>query len=103
MTRRGKILVAENEASSADNLRERLNRLGYSVVGIATSGTDAIQKTDELRPDLVLINTELKGVLDGIAAAEQIRTGFQIPVVYITAIETHTDEYTMQRAKVTDP
>jgi CheY-like chemotaxis protein len=97
---RGKILVVEDEPQSADNLRERLTRLGYTVVGVAPSGTEAIQKTDELRPDLALIDTELKGILDGIAAAEQIRAGFQIPVVYVTA---NSDDYTMQRAKVTDP
>lgn len=101
MTNRGKILLVEDDPSTIEDLRERLIRLEYSVVGVASSGTEAIQKTDELRPDLALIDTKLTGILDGIAAADQIRAGFQIPVVYLTAI---TDaEYTMQRAKVTNP
>lgn len=100
MQNRGKILIVEDDKLTADELRERLTRLGYTIVSVVSSGTDAIQKTDELRPDLAMIDTDLKGILDGIAAAEQIRAGFQIPVVYLT---TNTDEYTMQRAKVTDP
>jgi two-component system, response regulator PdtaR len=100
VTNRGKILIVENDSTAGEALRERLTRLGYVVPGSACTGTDAIQKTDELRPDLVLMDMQLKGILDGIEAAEQIRTGFQIPVVYVTAA---SDDYTMQRAKVTEP
>lgn len=103
MTKRGKILLVEDDPSAAEDLHRRLTQLNYQVVGIALSGTEAIQKADELRPDLVVINTDLTGVLDGIAAAEQIRTVFQMPVVYVKANTEDTDEYTMQRAKVTNP
>lgn len=100
MTNRGKIIIVEDEPGIADELRDRLGHLGYSVVGLARSGSEAIQKTDELRPDLVIIDMQLKGNLDGIEAAEQIRTGLQIPVVYLI---TSSDDYTVQRAKITEP
>jgi two-component system, response regulator PdtaR len=100
VTNRGKILVVDHDTTSADDITEQLRTLGYSPIGIAHSGHDAIQKTDELRPDLVLIDLQVKGTLDGIEAAEQIHAGFQIPVIYTTAA---SDEYTMQRARITDP
>ena len=100
MQTRGKILVVIDDPGAGSDLSERLTRMGYVVVGQTSCGNDAIIKTDELRPDLVLVDTDLKGIMDGIAAADQIRAGFQIPVVYLAE---NTDEYTMQRAKVTDP
>ena len=100
MQTRGKILVVVDDSDAGSDLTGRLTRMGYMVVGQTSCGNDAIFKTDELRPDLVLVDTQLKGVMDGIAAAEQIRAGFQIPVVYLAE---NTDEYTMDRAKVTDP
>ncbi len=100
MTSRGKILVLESEAEDAMHLCDRLVRLNYSVVGFSCCGEEAIEKADQSRPDLVLVDLGLKGVLDGIEAAGQIRAGFQIPVVYLT---TDSDDYTMQRAKHTEP
>src|SRR6476469_5469312 len=100
MTNRGRIILAENNASIAEDLSSRLVALGYSVNAVAVTGPEAVQKTDEFRPDLVLVDMQLLGVFDGIEAADQIRAGFQIPVVYLT---DSSDEYSMQRAKVTDP
>jgi DNA-binding NarL/FixJ family response regulator len=100
MISRGKILIVEDETSFADELKERLARMRYSPLGVATTGSDAIQHADEHRPDLVIMDMHLAGLVDGIEAAEQIHAGFQIPVVYVSS---HSDEYTMERAKVTDP
>ena len=100
MKNRGRIILAENDPAVAEELSSRITALGYTICAVAENGPDVVQKTDELRPDLVLVDVQLKGVFDGIEAADQIRAGFQIPVIYLTA---PSDDYTVQRAKMTDP
>ena len=100
VAKRGKILLAEDSPEVAAEIEQRLIRLNYEVIGVAVSGTDAIEKADELRPDLALIDIQMRGSVDGIEAADQIHAGFQIPVVYLAS---QTDPHTMQRAKVTNP
>jgi len=95
-----RILIIENEILIARELKARLKGLDYAVVGIVLSGREAIQAASELRPDIVLMDIVLKGALDGISAADEIRTRFDIPVVYVTA---YADESTLKRAKVTEP
>ena len=94
------ILVVEDEAIVATGIQNMLKSLGYAVSAVASSGKDAIKKAAEKRPDLVLMDIVLEGDIDGIEAAEQIRTRFNIPVVYLTA---YADEATVQRAKMTAP
>lgn len=74
--------------------------LGHAVVGIVTTGEDALRAARDTLPDLVLMDIILKGKIDGIVAAERIWETWGIPVVYLTA---YTDETTFQRAKLTDP
>jgi signal transduction histidine kinase len=95
-----KILIVEDESIVALDLRYRLDGFGYQVVAIADSGEEAIEKTAELAPDLVLMDIQLTGEIDGVETATQIRDGWNIPVIYITA---YTDEETVDRAKVTRP
>ena len=94
------ILIVEDESIIAMELSARLQKLGYNVVGIAQNGLEAIAKTDELQPDLVLMDIYLKGEMDGVEATTTIKEKFAIPVIYLTA---NTDEQTFQRAKVTEP
>jgi CheY-like chemotaxis protein len=95
-----KILIVEAEILIARELEARLKGLGYPVVRIALSGEEAIQATSELQPDLVLMDVVLGGTMDGITAAEKIRTWFGVPAVYLAA---YGDEGTLRRAKVTEP
>ena len=95
-----KILIVEDERVVAMDIQNRLKDLGYSVCGLASSGEDAVKKASELQPDLVLMDIVLKGKMDGIDAAGQIRERFNIPVVYLTAF---SDEKTLQRARLTGP
>ncbi|MBW4490894.1 MAG: response regulator [Trichocoleus desertorum ATA4-8-CV12] len=95
-----KILVVEDERIVARDIEKRLKKLGYVVPVTVASGEEAIKKTAEIRPDLVLMDIQLKGKLDGIETAEQIRADFDIPVIYLTA---YADEATLQRAKATEP
>jgi PAS domain S-box-containing protein len=97
---RAKILIVEDENIVAFNIQNRLEGLGYTVTAVISSGEVALQNVAETCPDLVLMDIKLKGPIDGIQAAEQIRKEFQIPVVYLTA---YTDEETLNRAKLTEP
>ncbi len=80
-----KILIVEDEILIAEDLRFTLQRLGYQVVGIASSGTEAMRKAGELHPDLVLMDVRLQGGMDGVETARQIRRGADIPMIYVTA------------------
>jgi signal transduction histidine kinase/DNA-binding response OmpR family regulator len=95
-----KILIVEDESIVALDIRYRLGNLGYQVSGIAASGEEALEKTAESTPDLVLMDIQLTGELDGVETAAQIRDRWNIPVIYITA---YTDEETVNRAKITRP
>ncbi len=95
-----RILVVEDESIVAADIQDRLESMGYDVPVTVASGEKAIEKTGALRPDLVLMDIQLKGRMDGVEAAEQIRQRFGIPVIYLTA---NADHPTVQRAKVTEP
>lgn len=95
-----KILVVEDEAITAMDIKRTLENRGFEVVATASRGEEAIKKAEELKPDLVLMDIILKGDMDGIEAADKIMTLFDIPVVYLTA---HTDKDTFDRAKLTKP
>jgi PAS domain S-box-containing protein len=97
---KAEILIVEDEAIIARDIERHLTGLGYQVVSTAASGEDAIREAGEKRPDLVLMDIRIRGDIDGVEAAEQVRARFDIPVVYLTA---HADEATLERAKVTEP
>jgi CheY-like chemotaxis protein len=97
---KARILIVEDESVVAKDIQTRLKGLGYAVSAIASSGEVAIQKAAGTHPDLVLMDIVLKGDVDGIEAASQIRSRLNIPVLYLTA---YTDEKTLERAKITEP
>ena len=95
-----RILVVEDQRLIAADIENTLKKLGYVVVGNVSSGEDAISTSDQVRPELVLMDVRLRGEMDGIQAAEIIRDRFNVPVVYLTA---YADEETILRAKKTTP
>jgi len=95
-----RILVVEDESIVALHIKSILESAGYTVSALASSGEEAIQRAADTHPDLVLMDIKLRGPMDGIQAAEQIRTRLNIPVIYLTAF---ADEATLQRAKITEP
>ena len=97
---KAKILVVEDESIVAKDIEKRLKSLGYAVPAVVSSGEEAIKKTAQTHPDLVLMDIKIKGDVDGVEAATQIRARFNIPVVYLTA---YSDEKTLERAKITEP
>jgi len=94
------ILVVDDEGIVAMDLSARLQRLGYRVCGRASSGEEAINKATADRPDLVLMDIKLKGQVDGVEAAQYIRTRLGLAVIFVTAF---ADEKTLERAKVAEP
>jgi PAS domain S-box-containing protein len=97
---KAQILVVEDDNIVVMELEDSLQSLGYAVCDMASYGKEAIEKAAERRPDLVLMDIRLKGDVNGIDAAQEIRDRFDIPVIYLTA---YADEDTLQRAKITEP
>ncbi len=97
---RPRVLIVDDEIIIARELETRLRSLGYEVVGLASSGGEAVRVASETKPDLILMDIVLKGEMDGIDAAGEIRRLCHAPVIYLTA---HTDRRTLERAKVTEP
>ena len=95
-----KILVVEDEIIVAEDIAGRLKKLGYSVTATVASGEEALEKVAENQPDLVLMDIVLKGEMDGVTAAEKIRSQVNVPTIFLTA---YADDKTLQRAKLTDP
>jgi DNA-binding NarL/FixJ family response regulator len=96
----GRILIVEDERIVAMGIKRMLVSLGYAVAGIASSGEDAIKKTEITCPDLVLMDIMLKGNINGIEAAKEIMTLFDVPVVYLTAC---SENKIMEKAWKTNP
>lgn len=94
------ILVVEDENIVAKDIQNSLIRLGYNVVGISSTGENAIELVKDHKPDLVLMDIMLKGQMSGIDAADVIRNEFSIPVIFLTA---YADENTLTKAKITEP
>jgi len=92
-------LIVEDEILIAEELRERLSRLGFSVIAAVDSADEGIAIATRERPDLVLMDIRLKGEKDGVQAAKEIRRQVDVPIVYLTA---HSDELTVNRAKATE-
>jgi two-component system, response regulator PdtaR len=95
-----KILIVEDNAIVALETKERLKKLGYTIAGVIGTGRDAIKMACSTKPDLILMDINLKGDIDGITVAEQIAGTCPAPVIYITA---YSNEGTRARAMKTNP
>ena len=93
-------MIVEDEAIVGEELKISLEDMGYTVTSINKSGEQAIEKADQDCPDLILMDIRLKGRMDGIEAAERIRSRLEIPVVFLTA---YADDDKLERAKLTMP
>jgi len=94
------ILIVEDEKLVADDLRETLELLGYTVPYSTTTAEDAIAKLDTLPIDLVLMDIRLAGSMDGIEASGIIQSQYRTPVIYLTA---NADQATLERVKASQP
>lgn len=94
------ILIVEDDEIITKVIDWRLNNLGYSVCGKTSTGIEALNFLKEQTPDLILMDINIKGGMDGIETAKKIKEIYSIPFVYITS---HSDGPTLERAKETKP
>lgn len=95
-----KILIVEDEMIIGAKISMQLSNLGYQVTGLLPRGEDALVHVQESKPDLVLMDINLKGSMDGIETATRLQQLVQVPIIYLTA---SADEPTFNRAKATKP
>jgi CheY-like chemotaxis protein len=97
---RPRILVVEDEVIVAMDIAMQLRELGFEPVGHATRGEQAIELAGQLQPDLVLMDVQLASDMDGVTAAQAIRTQFGVPVVFLSAFDSAA---AYDRAALTEP
>jgi PAS domain S-box-containing protein len=100
MVPKASILIVEDSFIVAYHLKTTLESEGYHVIGTVDSGEEALELLKKNKPDLVLMDIMLNGVLDGVETARLVKQDHNLPVIYITAL---TDRDTIQRAKITEP
>jgi len=100
MAAKTRILIAEDDIQGAKYLKQSLLLLGYEVTGIVSDGDQVNSAAVEQQPDLIVMDVTLNGKIDGINAAELIRSKIDVPVIFLTA---HTEENVFERAKATAP
>jgi len=100
MTDCTRILVVEDEFVTGLEIQARLEDLGYEVLAIIDTGEEAVTKAGELLPDIMIMDITLKGEMNGIEAARNIKSRYGIPVIFLTA---HSDEATVQQAVQSEP
>jgi len=89
-------MIVEDEFIIQTLLKTRLEKLGYEIVATASEGEEAVRKALDSSPDLILMDIQLEGAMDGIEAADRIRAEMDIPMVFTTA---YSDEEKVERAK----
>ncbi len=94
------ILLVEDEVIVRKDIEQLLIKLGYNVIAQADSGKKAMDLARETKPDLALLDIQIKGDMTGIDVAEAIRKEMDIPIIYLTA---NADEATVEKAKYTEP
>jgi len=100
LNHQAKIMIVEDEPVLAKYIKEQLQKNGYSVAAMASKGEEAVKRVEEIQPDLVLMDIQLAGAMDGIEAAEKIHERFNIPLIYLTAF---ADNETLERCRITEP
>lgn len=95
-----KILIVEDEAIVARDIKVCLNKIGYEVLGSYSSGEKALEAIEENQPELILMDIMLKGKMSGIDTSAVVKEKYGIPVVFLTA---YADEKTISKAMVTEP
>jgi DNA-binding LytR/AlgR family response regulator len=100
MNKNNTILIVEDEMIIAANISLQLTHLGYKVTGIISKSDEVLPHILQYVPDIILMDINLKGNIDGIEIAHLIQKEYKIPIIYLTA---NSDEANFNRAKATNP
>jgi CheY-like chemotaxis protein len=95
-----RVIIVEDESITALHIARHLRHLGYEVVALARSGPQAIEHALSRHPQVVLMDIQLQGTMDGIDAARHIQASAPIPVVYMSA---NADATTVERIQAAQP
>ncbi len=94
--KKAKIMIVEDEVLLAMDMDSDLSGIGYEVCELVTTGEDAINNVEQEKPDIVLMDIILKGEMNGIDAAREIRSSYGIPIIFVTGCD---DEGTKKLAE----
>ncbi len=95
-----RIFIVEDDYVVAKNLSFLLENLGYKVQGVSETGEESLLQIKKEKPDLVILDIDLAGALNGIDVGKKLKEQFQVPFIYVTA---HADGQTMTEALPTEP
>ncbi|AOP36632.1 histidine kinase [Leptospira tipperaryensis] len=95
-----KILIVEDEFLTALLMQKELRRIGYEITDHVSTGENAIDSVKNNPPDVILMDINLGGALDGISAAKQISSFQTIPIIFVTG---YTDKETKEKAQSIRP
>ncbi len=94
------ILIVEDDSIIAAYLQETLIGFGYEILDIATTGEQAIKLATETNPDIIIMDIQLKGDINGITASKLIRKKSDVPIIYLTA---YSEDTLLEQAMKTKP
>jgi DNA-binding response OmpR family regulator len=94
------VLVVEDSEELSTFISELLTASGYTILPIISSGEDALRVAGTSKPDIVLIDVSIGGILDGIESGGRIAEDLGIPVIFLSG---YTDEKALERAKTKKP
>lgn len=95
-----RVLIVEDKLLIAEDIASRLTKHGMEVVSMCTTGEEALDVVKETTPDLILMDIQLAGAMDGISTAQMILSDQSIPIIYLSDF---VDAATLDRAKKTNP
>ena len=93
---KGRIIVVEDEGIVAMDISKCLSSLGYEIVFVSDSGEKTLANLENYKADLILMDVELKGSINGLETARIIKLKYNIPIIFLTAFE---DEITLSKIK----
>lgn len=100
MNKQYKIQIVEDDKDVQDVLAQYITSLGYSVIGLSSTGKDALYLANSLKPDLVLMDIGIDGEIDGIETGKELKSLQDLPIVFVTG---SFDDKTIEEAKEAEP
>lgn len=95
-----RILIAEDDLVIAMEIRRILEKRGFEIVYISSTGEDTIKGAEEYQPDVILMESDLPGEIGSTSAAEEITSRYGIPLIFLTA---HAEKEIPKRGKAAEP